>query len=488
MIKTMNLMKKHILLGGMLLCAAAFTSCNEDFDDWASPQSNAQGEDAAAYAVDFTGSGIDIDMNDPECPEIIKLLTVSTDNPDIEKIVVKSITIGGVKVPYTNEEGENDYYANSIQIDSIGQEVLQSRKHEKRQLTVDVEASVILKTGEAAPITGSVIQNDTPVEVPELDPNGYFLLGAIVGTDWDPNMPLFLEETDEEGVYEAIIETTGNENWYKFYGGSSYNEFGETTWDDVNAVQMGCAENGDTKSPNFITFTGEKAPITGEEVAVQTPMIEGAGHWKITLDMNRLVYSVVPASANMYIIGAINGTTWSQSFPLYDPDFSGKFQGFYYIDGEFKFKPNGGDDWSNDLEYDGEGKIADNGGSNCPAPEAGFYVVDVDMNEMTYALTKIEFIDMVGGVEGSEADWSAGPHMTYNTTKQCWEADVTLTGEFKFRGNGNWDNADGNFGGSLDNIINGSNQNVNPPVTGPAHVELYLSCNGNSYVEITAVE
>ena len=147
----------------MLLCAAAFTSCNEDFDDWASPQSNAQGEDAAAYAVDFTGSGIDIDMNDPECPEIIKLLTVSTDNPDIEKIVVKSITIGGVKVPYTNEEGENDYYANSIQIDSIGQEVLQSRKHEKRQLTVDVEASVILKTGEAAPITGSVIQNDTPV-------------------------------------------------------------------------------------------------------------------------------------------------------------------------------------------------------------------------------------------------------------------------------------------------------------------------------------
>lgn len=78
MIKTMNLMKKHILLGGMLLCAAAFTSCNEDFDDWASPQSNAQGEDAAAYAVDFTGSGIDIDMNDPECPEIIKLLTVST--------------------------------------------------------------------------------------------------------------------------------------------------------------------------------------------------------------------------------------------------------------------------------------------------------------------------------------------------------------------------------------------------------------------------
>lgn len=478
-------MKKHILLGGMLLCAAAFTSCNEDFDDWASPQSNPQGEDAAAYAIEFIGSGIDIDMNDPNCPEIFRLLTVSTDNPDIEKIVVKTVTINGIEVPVTNKDGENDFYANAIQIDSIGQEALQSRKHEKRQLTVDIEASVVLKTGEAATVKGSITQNDTPVETPAIDPNGYFMLGDIVEAGWNPNTPYFLEEV-ADGVYEGIVTTTGDTNWFKFYGGSSYNEFDETTWDDVNAVQMGCAENGDEKTTNFITFTGEKAPITGEDVAVQTPVIAGAGHWKVTLDMNNLVYKISAASANMYIVGNINGTSWGQSFPLYDPNFSGKFQGFYYINGEFKFKPNDGDDWSNDLEYDGEGKIADNGGPNCPAPEAGFYVVDVDMNEMTYKLTKIEFIDMVGGVEGSDANWTTGPHMTYNTTKQCWEADVTLTGEFKFRGNGSWDNADGNFGGSVDDIINGSNQNVYPPVTGPAHIELYLSCNGHSYAMITS--
>ena len=53
----MNHMKKHILFGGMLLCAAAFTACTEDFTDWASPQSNAQGENEPAYAINFEEAG-----------------------------------------------------------------------------------------------------------------------------------------------------------------------------------------------------------------------------------------------------------------------------------------------------------------------------------------------------------------------------------------------------------------------------------------------
>jgi hypothetical protein len=38
-------MKKQILFGGMLLLAAAFTGCTEDFKNWASPQTNSP-EDA----------------------------------------------------------------------------------------------------------------------------------------------------------------------------------------------------------------------------------------------------------------------------------------------------------------------------------------------------------------------------------------------------------------------------------------------------------
>ena len=49
-------MKKHILFGGMLLIAAAFTACTEDFKNWASPQSN--GPEDAITVPGFTASTV----------------------------------------------------------------------------------------------------------------------------------------------------------------------------------------------------------------------------------------------------------------------------------------------------------------------------------------------------------------------------------------------------------------------------------------------
>ena len=37
-------MKKILFLGGLLLSAMTFVSCNGDYDDWADPQSNPQEE------------------------------------------------------------------------------------------------------------------------------------------------------------------------------------------------------------------------------------------------------------------------------------------------------------------------------------------------------------------------------------------------------------------------------------------------------------
>lgn len=211
---------------------------------------------------------------------------------------------------------------------------------------------------------------------------------------------------------------------------------------------------------------------------------------RVTIDMRAMTYTVESLSFNefIYAIGMVNGTGWDQTFPLWGPDFDGKYQGFYYLAGEYKFKPQEGNaDWSGDFgqkpDTDAPVLVVE-GEQNCPAQE-GFFVVNVDMAAMTYEVVPIEFIDIVGGVVGGE-DWSNGPHMTYNQAKQCWEADVTLTGAFKFRGNGNWDNADGNFGGTVGHIQNGSNDNVEPPVTGDVHVELYLSNNAQSYCTITA--
>ena len=75
-----------------------------------------------------------------------------------------------------------------------------------------------------------------------------------------------------------------------------------------------------------------------------------------------------------------------------------------YLDGEFKFKPNE-NDWNGDWENDGDGKIADNGGSNMPGVDAGFYLITVNLNEMTYSTTPITNISIIGGFNDWAINW-----------------------------------------------------------------------------------
>ena len=42
-------MKKHLIYTGMFLAAIGFSACNEDFKDWADPQSNPQEESAGQF-------------------------------------------------------------------------------------------------------------------------------------------------------------------------------------------------------------------------------------------------------------------------------------------------------------------------------------------------------------------------------------------------------------------------------------------------------
>ena len=106
------------------------------------------------------------------------------------------------------------------------------------------------------------------------------------------------------------------------------------------------------------------------------------------------------------------------SFALRSPNFDGQYEGWYYLNGEFKFKPNA-DNWDNDYEYNGDGKIADNGGSNIPDPGAGFYRINVDLSAGTYQLAKVEYMSIIGSV--LDANWSVDGDMTYNTADGCWE-------------------------------------------------------------------
>ena len=180
---------------------------------------------------------------------------------------------------------------------------------------------------------------------------------------------------------------------------------------------------------------------------------------------------------NFYEIGNEGG--WGVSHLLLG-DGNGKYQGYYWLDGEFKFKPNA-DNWDNDLEYvDGTtagGTLTDGGGPNCPDPGAGFYQINLDMTSMTYSLLKIEHVSMIGGFN----NWGDDLEMSYNTADGCWEVTTDqVSGEFKFRANHDWAI---NWGGSEDNLVqDGSNLNIE---AGTYKFQLYISYAGNHRVVIT---
>ena len=178
-----------------------------------------------------------------------------------------------------------------------------------------------------------------------------------------------------------------------------------------------------------------------------------------------------------YEIGNEGG--WSTNHQLAGNG-SGQYQGYYWLDGEFKFKPNK-DNWDNDLEYISgttmSGTLTDGGGPNCPDPGAGFYQINLDVAAMTYNLLKIESISMIGGFNG----WGEDLEMAYNTAEGCWEVTTdAVSGEYKFRANHDWAI---NWGGSETDLTqDGSNLNIE---AGTYKFQLYISYAGNNHVVIT---
>lgn len=193
----------------------------------------------------------------------------------------------------------------------------------------------------------------------------------------------------------------------------------------------------------------------------------------------------------IYEIG--NESGWQTVHPM-ALNGEGTYQAYIYLDGAFKFRPNEGDwegDWGQDpagaygtLVVDGEedcnkaeGSFPDN------VFEAGFYQVDVDIVGMTWSVTKVESLSLIGDFNG----WSDDVDMTYNVNEGCWEATTTVTdGGVKIRMNHDWTVSWGlRDAGNPDLNDLTQNNGANIPVTANTYLfKFYPSYEGNNRVEI----
>lgn len=466
-------MIKKILFGFALL--ASVTACTEDYTDWGEPQKNAQeellsfgdGSVAAVGLIDFAEIA--------EGQELVQVCSITAPSAsDAEYAPEYLLTIGGTDFEI-NAAGQvsvaalQDYVNNTF-----------GRRPTEREM--DATVSMWLNNGSTAVKQAEATFKITAKpEAPQIS-EMYYLIGGVEGTSWnvdDMSLPFSHSGKDvyDDPVFTITFPVEDGEYWFAFTDAISIAAYEATgDWSQV----LGCAEgNGKNGMEGKVARRAE----IGDDGSFVVTVNGDAKFIRFTLNMMDYSYTIEKVNFGPYIYEIGNESGWATSNPLYCGDGNGGYQGYYYLNGEFKFKPNL-DDWNDDYECSGEGTLTQDGSDNCPDPGAGFYQINVNLAAMTYNLVKVESISIIGDFNG----WGDDIDMTYNVEEACWEvtADIASDGGLKFRANYGWDISWGGNGSSdnFDNLTtnNGNNLNV---AAGTYLFKLYISYEGNNRVEIT---
>ena len=386
-----------------------------------------------------------------------------------EKVQLFNATVVGVVgaealygAEITNEDGSMSIALEVDQNLCVSTEELENavitlygRRPVTRTIPVIV-VGLITINGSVVTSTGSTTLTATP-KGPVIE-DAYYITGSING--WNNTDTTYELNNGGDDPYENPVFTV-------LIPGSVVTgdfEFKVTPKSGLGGDWSKCLTASDTDGK----FATDNA---GENLKVK--YIEGAKFYRLTFNMLEQTWSAVGLSFGDFYYEIGNESGWGTSHALYGPANDGKFTGFYYLDGEFKFKPNA-DNWDDDLEYvsgtNTSGTLKRDGGSNCPDPGAGFYKIDLDVGVLHYTLTKIESVSIIGGFN----DWSGDVEMTYNIDEGCWEVTTDqVSGEYLFRANHDFSI---NWGGDL----NGLTQDGNfLSITEGTHTfKLYLSYNG----------
>ncbi len=431
--------------------ALLMAGCTEDYKDWAQPFQNGPEEPVSVSISVSPGAAVDFaTITD----ETVKLFSASVSNPEgAEATYTASITNedGSKEIAIKTDE---NFFCSTAELESAVN-ALWGRRPVARTIPVKVLAYVKVN-GVAIASTGTTTLTATP-NAPVIE-EAYYITGTVNG--WDNNNTDYELSNGGADPYENSIFTVmipGD----KVTGDI---EFKVTPKSGLGGDWSKCLTASDTEGIFATNNAGGNLKVA---------YVAGAKFYRIQFDLMNQTWSGAGLSFGDYFYEIGNESGWGTSHALAGPANDGKYKGYYYLNGEFKFKPNA-DNWDDDLEYVSgtttSGTLTDAGGPNCPDPGEGFYEIFLDAGALNYTLTKIESVSMIGGFN----EWASDLEMTYNAEEGCWEVTTDqVSGEYKFRANHDWAI---NWGGDVKGL---TQDGANLSIDGGSHTfKLYLSYNG----------
>ena len=403
----------------MLLMAAAFTGCNEDFTDWASPQAN--GPEDAITIPGFTASAVaaqdlatagdevpifSINASLPEGYELdnarVDLYPQDLDGAD--KATIKT-TVTGLASKEILQELIEKYYGKRPTNRAFYGHVLVNAMKDGQALYVDA---------------GTVEVNITP-EAPIIAQN-YYIVGGT--KDWNDSKEQKFSHSDAD-VYDDPIFTIvidGNPDgdcWFAIGDDEGVEAIGENVWNKLLGIVGGdsqatsgqldyrynmgadnsfCVSNA-KKIKITIDMMEQTFEVTKVNIADNYYLIGGPGDWSAEAAMNMpfthsdkdvfddpiFTYVFAGTGSDMWFafgdkdaIDAVAANDWTQLYGTTgeSEDLSGDFKRRYDLDGDHSFHLDG---------------------------QAKFYRFQINMAEMTYTITALNFdpfIYFIGATDG----------------------------------------------------------------------------------------
>lgn len=466
-----------------LLLATSLVACTDDYTDWSAPQSNPQ-QDAVSFG---NGSVAAVGLID-----FANLAEGQTD-----------VQVCNITAPTASDEAYNPVYAltigdTNIDMDNSGKVKVADLKSyiegafgkAPEERTLSAKVSMWEDNNKAAiKLTSGEFQIKAKLDAPEISQH-YYLIGQP--SEWSPTCVTIPFNHSGANVYDDPIftitfpTTSVNDNGEIWFAVVDDKTVASGEWSDV----LGAREGNGANLVGEKGFIARRSELTDDGSFLIKP--GDAKMVKMTLNMMDGTYLIEMINFAPFIYEIGNNTGWTTSNPL-SGDGEGNYKGYCWMDGEYKFKPNGEvNNWNGDWEMvedkgNNEFTFDANGNGNFPSLN-GFYEMNIDLVNMTAKMVEVKSITCVGNHNGwDKAD--ASQHMTYNKEAGCWEITTTLKNGFKFAMNDDWavswGGADGNPA-NYDNLSQNGGKDLDAPEgEGTYKVQLYLSCEGHNKVVLT---